>query len=138
MIESHESDRYLKKRDARRDPKNTDELGMAESHGRGGERKRFLRIIINGRTGLVQMILLLSVLQWELTTQQLFRRLAFYARAIPVGKQAPTTHAEVHRTSRSLQCNRFVEIIIQLVPSDDDRTISRKFYDALFNEFRKF
>lgn len=88
------------------------------------ERKRFLRIIINGRAGpgRVQMILLLSVLRWELTTQQLFRRLAFYARAILVGKQAQTARAEMHRASRSLQGNRFVEIVVQLVAvgSPDD------------------
>jgi len=58
-----------------------------------------------GRAGRVQMILLPSVLRRELTIQQLFRRLAFYARAIPVGKE---TRAEVHRALRSLQCNRFV------------------------------
>lgn len=98
-------------------------------HGRKSRRRWREKAIStdhNKRTGWadrVQMILLLSVLQWELTTQQLFRRLAFYARAILVGKQARTTRAEVHRTS--LQCNRFVEIVVQLVPSDR-RTTSRK------------
>lgn len=76
------------------------------------------------------MILLLSVLRRELTTQQLFRRSAFYARAIPVGKQARTVRAEVHRASRSLQCNRFVEIVIQLVPDD---IAEGQLYGALFS-----
>lgn len=127
-------------------PAKTDELGTAESHG--GRREKVISTDHNKRTGgrgpVGQMILLLSVLRRELTTQQLFRRLAFYARTIPVGKEARTARAEMHRTSRSLQCNRFVEIVVQLIPLDCRLTSRKGTFTVPFsmmtleNDFRKF
>jgi len=110
-------------------------MNSAGRKSRRGKRKRFLWIVINGRIGPAGRpgandFIAKCVTRGELTARQLFCRLAFYARAIPVGKQRALSF---QRARRPLQCNRSVEIVVGQLASRRHHRRSRR--DA---DFRKF
>lgn len=81
-------------------------MNSAGRKSRRGERKRFLWIIINGRgrdgRSGVNDFIAKCVTGRINDSQQLFHRLAFYVRTVPVGKERRglfSAHAEAHRVS---------------------------------------
>lgn len=92
------------------DPAKTDEPGTAESHGGGGERKRFLRIIINVRAGPGANDFIAKCITAGINDPAIIPSFSFLCASDSCGKAGAS--GARGNAPRALQCNRFVKKLL--------------------------